>query len=80
MFPQPEVATALGGFVRLRLYTDGRGPEAERAQSMQRTAFGTVALPLYAVVSGDGRPVATFLGMTRDRAEFVEFLRRARAR
>jgi thiol:disulfide interchange protein DsbD len=80
MFPQPEIAGALAGFVRVRLYTDGRGPEAERAQSMQRTAYGTVALPLYAVVSGDGRPVATFLGMTRDRAEFVDFLRRARAR
>ena len=78
MFPQSEVAQSLGGFVRLRLYTDGRGPEAARAQAMQRATFRTVALPLYAVVDGQGHPVATFLGMTRDRAEFLAFLERAR--
>ena len=80
MFTQPDVARALGGFVKLRLYTDGRGAVAGRAQAMQRSTFHTVALPLYAVVDGDGRAVATFLGMTRDRDEFVDFLRRAQAR
>jgi thiol:disulfide interchange protein len=80
MFSQPAVARALGGFVRLRLYTDGRGTLATRAQAMQRSSFHTVALPLYAVVDGNGRTVATFLGMTRDRQEFVDFLRRAAAR
>jgi len=79
MFPQPDVAGALDEFVLLRLYTDARSAEAERAQAMQRSMFHTVALPLYAVVGADGRPAATFLGMTRDRAEFVDFLRRARA-
>jgi thiol:disulfide interchange protein len=80
MFTQPAVARALDGFVRLRLYTDGRGAMASRAQAMQRSSFHTVALPLYAVVGSDGRAVATFLGMTRDRQEFVDFLRRAGAR
>jgi thiol:disulfide interchange protein DsbD len=79
MFPQPDVANALGNFVLLRLYTDALSADAERAQAMQRSMFHTVALPLYAVVGADGRPAATFLGMTRDRVEFVDFLRRARA-
>jgi thiol:disulfide interchange protein len=79
MFPQPDVSRALGEFVLLRLYTDARSADAERAQAMQRSMFHTVALPLYAVIGSDGRAAATFLGMTRDRAEFVDFLRRARA-
>jgi thiol:disulfide interchange protein len=79
MFPQPDVSRALGDFVLLRLYTDARSADAERAQAMQRSMFHTVALPLYAVIGSDGRAAATFLGMTRDRAEFVDFLRRARA-
>jgi thiol:disulfide interchange protein DsbD len=79
MFPQPDVDRALGEFVLLRLYTDAQSADAERAQAMQRSMFHTVALPLYAVIGADGHPAATFLGMTRDRAEFVDFLRRAAA-
>jgi thiol:disulfide interchange protein DsbD len=79
MFPQPEVANELKKFVLVRLYTDGAGELFERQQKMQEEKFGTVALPLYAVVRADGKSVATFSGLTRDSSEFVKFLRSARS-
>jgi thiol:disulfide interchange protein DsbD len=51
----------------------------ERQQSFQEQKFGTVALPLYAVVDSEGKVRATFTGLTRDPAEFIAFLHRGRA-
>jgi thiol:disulfide interchange protein DsbD len=79
MFPRPEVARELGRFVRVRLFTDGRGDLYQRQQALERDKFRTVALPLYAVVDSAGAPRATFLGMTRDTREFVQFLSGARS-
>jgi thiol:disulfide interchange protein len=74
MFPRPEVRALLDRYVRVRLYTDGRGAVYEEQQALQERMFGTVALPYYAILTADGRPLATFLGMTRDRREFARFL------
>ena len=60
-----------------RLYTDGDAPLYQRQQEFQEKRFGTVALPLYAVVDGTGKIRGTFTGLTRDPAEFIAFLRRA---
>ncbi len=78
MFPRPEVERELSRFVRVRLFTDGRGNVDRKQQSFERDRFRTVALPLYAVVDTAGTPKATFLGMTRDANEFVRFLSTAR--
>jgi thiol:disulfide interchange protein DsbD len=75
MFPRPDVRGALDGFVRARLYTDGQGALYRRQQRYQQEQFRTVALPLYAIVDADRRPIATFAGLTRDSAEFLRFLR-----
>jgi thiol:disulfide interchange protein len=75
MFPRPDVRAELGTFVRARLYTDGQGPVYERQQRFQQDQFKTVALPLYAIIDPDRRPIATFAGLTRDSAEFLRFLR-----
>jgi thiol:disulfide interchange protein DsbD len=80
MFGRDEVAAQLRHFVRARLYTDGLGEPYMGQQRLQLETFGTVALPYYAVVTGDGSPVATFLGMTRDSREFIAFLQGARSR
>jgi thiol:disulfide interchange protein DsbD len=77
MFPRPEVANLMDKFVHARLYTDGDGELYARQQKMQQVKFGTVALPLYAVLRADGSTVATFPGLTRDSAEFTSFLRKA---
>lgn len=74
MFPRSEVRELLGRYERVRLYTDGRGEPYQRQQRLQEEVYGTVALPYYAVLAPDGRTVATFLGMTRDSRDFVQFL------
>jgi thiol:disulfide interchange protein len=79
IFNRPDVGAELGRFVLARLYTDGDGEMYERQQSFQEQKFGTVALPLYAVVDSEGKVRATFTGLTRDPAEFIAFLHRGRA-
>jgi len=76
MFTRPEVERELSRYVRVRLYTDGRGEQYRRFQALQRDTFGTVALPYYAVLSPQGTPVVAFGGLTRDAAHFVSFLQR----
>lgn len=77
IFSRPDVAAELGNFVLSRLYTDGDGDVYQRQQEFQEKSFGTVALPLYAVVGPNGKVRATFSGLTRNPAEFIAFLDRA---
>jgi thiol:disulfide interchange protein len=77
VFPKKEVETEFGKYILARLYTDGEGDVFERQQRMEQDMFGTVALPFYAIVDGDGKTVATFPGLTRNVAEFVDFLQKA---
>ena len=79
MFPRQAVRDELSRFVRVRLFTDGRGEPYASQQALERTTFNTVALPLYAVIDSSGAPLATFLGMTRDETDFVRFLAHARS-
>jgi len=76
MFTRDDVARELARFVRVRLYTDGRGEMYARHQAMEQALFGTVALPYYAVIAPTGDPIVAFGGLTRDPAEFLNFLRR----
>ncbi len=75
MFPKPIVKEELSKFVRVKLFTDGEGQPYEGFQKMQEEKFGTVALPLYAILTADGKTVATFPGLTRDENEYVKFLK-----
>jgi thiol:disulfide interchange protein DsbD len=79
IFNRPDVASELNRFVLTRLYTDGEGEIYQRQQAFQEKTFGTVALPLYAVVDSAGKVRATFTGLTHNPAEFIAFLRRARS-
>jgi len=45
LFPRAEVATALRGFVLVKLYTDGTDRASRRNQIMEESRFSTVALP-----------------------------------
>jgi thiol:disulfide interchange protein len=74
IFERTDVAAALDRYVLSRLYTDGQGPLYEKQQDFQERQFGTVALPLYAIVDANGRTVRTFAGLTRSPAEFLAFL------
>ncbi len=77
VFPKKEVESELSKFVLVKLYTDGEGEIYERHQQLEQKLFGTVAMPYYAVMDGDGRVVASFPGLTRNVPEFVNFLRSA---
>jgi thiol:disulfide interchange protein len=77
MFNRPDIAASLSNFVLSRLYTDGEGEMYESQQRFQEERFGTVALPLYAIVDGKGKTVRTFTGLTRSPAAFLAFLRDA---
>ncbi len=79
MFPKAAVTRELTRFVRVRLYTDGRGELYQRQQQMEQEKLGTVALPYYAIVDSLGDVQAQFLGMTRNTDEFVQFLSRGRS-
>jgi len=77
IFPKSDVEAELKKFVLSSLYTDGEGEIYEKQQAMEQEMFGTVALPFYAVVDGNGRTIATFPGLTRNANEFVDFLKKA---
>ena len=47
----------------------------EKQQEFQQQKFDTVALPLYAIIDPNGTVKATFPGLTRDKDEFVRFLK-----
>lgn len=77
IFDRPDVGAELSRFVLARLWTDGEGKIYEDQQAFQEKQFGTVALPLYAIVNAQGKPLLTKGGVTRDPREFIGFLRAA---
>ena len=76
VFPKREVEAVLSRFVLARLYTDDGSEINNRHQAFEQNTFGTVALPFYAVIDGDGKTIATFPGLTRNVQEFVDFLQK----
>jgi thiol:disulfide interchange protein len=77
VFTKKEVEDELNKFILVRLYTDGEGEVYDRQQKMEQDAFGTVALPYYAVVDAGGKTIASFPGLTRNTADFVDFLKKS---
>lgn len=77
MFPIPTVKNEMDKFVLVSLYTDGEGEIYERQQQFQENTFQTVALPFYAILDADGKPLGTFPGLTRNSQEFVDFLQKS---
>jgi thiol:disulfide interchange protein len=76
VFPVREVRTELEKFVRVQLYTDGQGEEYDKNREFQESRFNTVALPLYVMLDPTTeRETGRFEGLTRNPAEFAEFLK-----
>ncbi len=85
MFPDPAVKKELEKFVQAELYTDREDtPENQKADEkngqLQVEKFGSVALPLYAVIDSSGNKLAQFGGLTRSKEEFIGFLQRGASR
>ena len=77
IFTRPEIQDSMNRFVRVRLYTDGAGKVFSDQQKYEEKHFGTVALPLYALLDSTGATVGTSAGITRDPREFSNFLHSA---
>lgn len=77
IFVKKDVEAEMSKFVLAQLYTDGDGEIYEQQQQYQETNFKTVALPFYAILEPDGKTVSTFPGLTRNKDEFVDFLKKA---
>lgn len=75
IFARQDVAAWLRQFVLVQLWTDKADAESRANREMQKTRFGTVALPFYAILSPDDNVLATFDGLTRDPEKFKAFLR-----
>ena len=78
MFPIPEVSREMEKYVLVGLYTDGEGEIYYKQQQYQEKTFKTVALPFYAILDANGKPLATFPGLTRNKQEFIDFLTKSR--
>jgi hypothetical protein len=74
IFSRDDVKQLLQRFVLARLYTDGGLPMSESNAQMEESRFGTIALPFYAIISSDDKPLATFPGFTHDAEAFKRFL------
>ena len=78
VFPNAGVKAEMEKFVRVRLYTDG-GPNGDKNQAYQEKTFGDVALPLYAVLTPDGKVVDhTAYTVAKNPAQFTAFLQKTR--
>jgi hypothetical protein len=78
VFPVPAVHEELKQFVRVRLYTDNL-KDGEKLQEYQEKTFGDVSLPLYGILTPDGKPVAKSVGIS-EAGKFAEFLKTGRER
>jgi thiol:disulfide interchange protein DsbD len=73
MFPRPEISDAVNKqFVAVELWTDRPGDELNRKLQVDLTGLDT--LPIYVVVSPDGKAIRRFEGSTRNPASFLSFL------
>ncbi len=74
MFTRPEIASALHDLVLVELFTDGTDAATEENQTLQEGKFETVAIPHYAIVDGEEQILASFVGLTKDARQFLQFL------
>ncbi len=83
MFQRKEVEELLKNFIVVKLYTDARESDAEKAISErnandQKDRYKMETLPFYAIVAPDGQDLAFFPdGYTQDEKEFTDFLKAA---
>jgi thiol:disulfide interchange protein len=78
VFSKPAIEQDMSRFVKVRLYTDGDGEVYSKQQDYEDQHFGTVALPLYALLDSNGKTIDTSAGVTRDPSAFAAFLAKAR--
>jgi thiol:disulfide interchange protein DsbD len=76
IFPMPEVQGLMRDMVKVQLFTDRKAEPYLSHKKRQLEQFGTIELPLYVLLKPDGTVLAT-KAFTRDRQEFIGFLKKA---
>lgn len=80
MFPKPEVLRELKNYIPVELYTDRATPEDDSNATLQVQLTKVKTLPVYAIVSPDGKLIKSFGSSTRDTQQFVSFLQSGNVR
>lgn len=75
MFPRGAVVKELERYVPVELYTDRGTPEDLANRELEQKLTGVITLPVYVIVSPEGKALEVFQGSTRDEAAFVAFLK-----
>ena len=73
-FPKPQVRRELDKFIMVSLYTDDP-KTGEKNTRIQEEKYNSTALPLYVILSPDGREVARLNKALFNADKFAEFLR-----
>lgn len=76
VFPQADVRLLMNDMVKVQLYTDRRQEPFISNKKLQLERFGSIDLPLYVILKPDGGFIAS-KAFTRDKKEFIEFLKKA---
>ena len=74
VLPSPDVVRELTPYVPLELYVDRPTVESRKAQKWMEDLTGSVAMPIYAIVSPDGKLIRQVQGR-RNPNDFIAFLR-----
>ena len=77
VLPRPEVAGEIMNFIPVQLHTDGQDARSQRYQKLEQEKFGTVSIPLYVVVTAEGKELARLEGLHRDPQAFIAFLQKS---
>lgn len=72
IFPRPGVQEKLANYVRVQLYTDGKGDAGN--QQLQQDKFGDIALPLYGIVDPNTEAVLDKTEGIQSVGGFTQFL------
>ncbi len=78
VLPHDSVVKELENYVAVELFTDGTDAKSREFNGFQQRKFGTIAIPLYAVVEPNGAIRGRLEGLERDPAKFAAFLGRNR--
>ena len=78
VLPSAEVVRELQRFVPVELYTDRGRPDDNRNQALERELVKTVALPVYVILSPEGK-IIDFVEGRKDSGSFAVFLKMAQS-
>jgi thiol:disulfide interchange protein DsbD len=79
MFTRPEVRKLIDGYVPVELYTDRPTADDQGNKKLEQQLANDITLPMYVLMSPEGKVLKIFQGSTRDSDEFIAFLKAGQA-